>query len=109
MPIMLEMQFTFQACEDLGAIWDSIAADAGAWHGSVSADRAAADTFTARFRHHVELLAANPEVGQERNELLHGLRSSSLGRYTIFYRVRGDTLEVLRLLVLPAGGGGQVG
>ena len=90
---MLEMQFTFQACEDLAAIWDSIAADAGAWHGSVSADRA----------------AANPEVGQERNELLHGLRSSSLGRYTIFYRVRGDTLEVLRLLVLPAGGGGQVG
>ncbi len=106
---MLDVQFTFQACEDLAAIWDSIVADAGAWHGSPAADKAAGDTFTARLKHHVDLLAATPEIGMERNELLHGLRSSSIGRYTLYYRVRGGTVEVLRLLVAPAGGGGQPG
>lgn len=100
---MLEIRFTFQACEDLSAIWDSIAADAGAWQSSWVGDRSAADAFAARLRHHVELLAANPEMGLERNELLHGLRSSSLSRYTLYYRERGQVLEVLRLLVAPRG------
>ncbi len=100
---MHEVQFTFQACEDLAAIWDSIAADAGAWHTATSADKAAADTFTARLRHHVEMLAANPEIGPERNDLLHGLRSSTLDRYSLYYRVRANQVEVLRLLVLPGG------
>jgi len=100
---MLEIRFTFQACEDLSAIWDSIAADAGAWYSTPVGDRSAADAFAARLRHHVELLAASPEMGLERNELLHGLRSSSLSRYTLYYRVRGEVLEVLRLLVTPRG------
>lgn len=102
---MLEIRFTFQACEDLSAVWDSIAADAGAWQSSLLGDRAAADAFAARLRHHVELLAANPEMGLERNELLFGLRSSSLSRYTLFYRVRGQVLEVLRVLVTPQAAG----
>lgn len=102
---MLEIRFTFQACEDLSAVWDSIAADAGAWQATLAGDRVAADAFAARLRHHVELLAANPEMGLERNELLHGLRSSSLSRYTLFYRVRGQVLEVLRVLVTPHAAG----
>lgn len=105
MSAMLEIRFTFQACEDLSAVWDSIAADAGAWQVSLVGDRSAADAFAARLRHHVELLAANPELGLERNELLHGLRSSSIGRYTLYYRVRGQALDVLRLLVTPRGAG----
>jgi plasmid stabilization system protein ParE len=100
---MLDIQFTFQACEDLGAVWDSIAADPGAWHSTPVGDRGSADAFAARLRHHVELLAANPELGPLRNELLHGLRSSQLDRYTIYYRVRGEAVEVLRLLVTPRG------
>ena len=39
---MHEVQFTFQACEDLAAIWDSIAADAGAWHNATAANKSAA-------------------------------------------------------------------
>jgi len=100
---MHDVQFTFQACEDLAAIWDSIAADAGAWHSATATNKASADTFTARLRHHVELLAASPEIGLERNDLLHGLRSSTLDRYTLYYRVRADTVEMLRFLVLPGG------
>lgn len=100
---MLEIKFTFQACEDLSAVWDSIAADSGTWQSTLVGDRGAADAFAARLRHHVELLAANPEMGLERNELLHGLRSSSLSRYTLFYRVRGQVLELLRVLVTPHG------
>lgn len=103
---MHEVQFTFQACEDLAAIWDSIAADAGTWHSATAANKASADTFTARLRHHVELLAASPEIGLERNDLLHGLHSSTMDRYTLYYRVRADTVEMLRFLVLPAGAGG---
>lgn len=100
---MLEIRFTFQACEDLSAVWDSIAADPGAWQATLVGNRSAADAFAARLRHHVELLATNHEMGLERNELLHGLRSSSLSRYTLYYRVRGQVLEVLRLLVTPRG------
>ncbi len=103
---MHDVQFTFQACEDLAAIWDSIAADAGTWHTTSVANKAAADTFSARLRHHVELLAGNPEIGLERNDLLHGLRSSTLDRYTLFYRVRANHVEVLRLLVLPGAAEG---
>jgi plasmid stabilization system protein ParE len=103
---MHDVQFTFQACEDLAAIWDSIAADAGTWHSAPAANKASADTFTARLRHHVELLAANPEIGLERNDLLHGLRSSTMDRYTLYYRLRGNTVEMLRFLVLPAGAAG---
>ncbi|MEK0417013.1 MAG: ParE toxin of type toxin-antitoxin system, parDE [Pseudomonadota bacterium] len=100
---MLEVQFTFQACEDLAAIWDSVAADAGAWHAAPAVNQAAADTLVTRLKHQIEILAANPEVGQERDDLLHGLKSSSLGGYTLFYRVRGQAIEVLRMLVQPAG------
>lgn len=106
---MHEVQFTFQACEDLAAIWDSIAADAGAWHNATAANKSAADTFTVRLRHHVELLAANPEIGLERNDLLHGLRSSTMDRYSLYYRMRANHVEVLRLLVLPGGAVGAAG
>lgn len=106
---MHEVQFTFQACEDLAAIWDSMAADAGAWHSAMAANKAAADTFAARLRHHVELLAANPEIGLERNDLLHGLRSSTMDRYSLYYRTRANWVEVLRLLVVPGGTEGAVG
>lgn len=102
---MLEIRFTFQACEDLSMVWDSIAADAGAWQATLLGDRSAADAFAARLRHHLELLAASPEMGLERNDLLHGLRSSALSRYTLFYRLRGQALELLRILVTPHGTG----
>ncbi len=98
---MLEVQFTFQACEDLAAIWDSVAADTSAWHATPAVNQAEADAFIARLRHHVELLATSPEVGQERNDLLHGLLSSTLDRFTLFYRVRAQTIEILRVLVQP--------
>lgn len=100
---MLEVQFTFQACEDLSAIWDSIAEDSGAWHSAVAVNKAAADTFATRLQHHVEILASNPEVSQARDELLHGLRSSTLDRYALYFRVRSNTLEVLRVMVQPNG------
>lgn len=67
--------------------------------GSESEDGAlAARDFATRFTHHCHLLGANPEVGQRRDDLLPGLRRSSFDIYSIFYRLRGDRLEVLRIL-----------
>lgn len=99
---MLDVQFTFQACEDLSAIWDSIASDVGAWHGTMEVNQAAVDTFTTRLRHHLDLLSTEAEISQPRDDLLHGLRSSTLDRYTLYFRVRAQTLEVLRILVQPS-------
>lgn len=39
-----------------------------------------------------------PELGRPRPELRAGLRSLSIGNYLIFYRVRADAVEVLRVL-----------
>ncbi len=103
MAVMLEMQFTFHACDDLSAIWDSIAVHPGLWRGPDPSQQATAEAFSRDFKHHAELLAVNPEMGRERNELLFGLRSSAFGKYTIFYRVRGGCMEVLRVLASSPG------
>ena len=101
---MLDTQFTFQACEDLSAIWDSITADVGPWHGGMAFNRASADSFCAGLQHHLELLAIDPSIGQSRDDMLYGLMSSTLDRYILYYRVRSSTLEVLRVMVQPAAG-----
>lgn len=100
---MLEVRFTFQACEDLSSIWSSIAEDCGDWHGSMAVNRDAVDAFIFRLRHHLELLATTPDIGKPQDELLHGIRSSSIDRYTLFFRIRANTVEVLRLMIQPKG------
>ena len=95
-----EIMFTFIACADLKRICEWIATSADRWGGTVAENRTAADQFAHRFSHHCELLAENPEVGSPRPELSSGIRSSSFERHVVFYRVRGEHLEVLR--VLPA-------
>ena len=92
------MQFTFLACADLKGIWDAIAMPSDIWGASTSEHQAAARDFASTFAQHCELLARNPELGVQRDELLGGLRSSTLQRCAIFYRVRGKAVEVVRVL-----------
>jgi plasmid stabilization system protein ParE len=92
------MSFTFLACADLKRIWESIAMPSDMWGGGVSENLSAAGDFAAGFSRHCELLAGNPEIGTARNELLDRMRSSAFQRYVIFYRLRGESLEVLRVL-----------
>jgi toxin ParE1/3/4 len=49
----------------------------------------------------IELIAAFPAIGPERNELSPGLRSFPVSRYRnylIFYRIKRDGIEVIRVL-----------
>jgi toxin ParE1/3/4 len=93
-----EMAFTFLACADLKRIWESIAMPTDMWGGTVSENLSTAEDFAEKFARHCELLAANPEMGPARDELLDRMRSSSFQKYVIFYRMRGERVEVLRVL-----------
>jgi toxin ParE1/3/4 len=39
-----------------------------------------------------------PEMGRKREKLFPGLRSFPVGRYIIFYRIRPDQIEIVRVL-----------
>lgn len=103
-----EMAFTFLACADLKRIWESIAMPSDMWGGTDSENLSAAQDFARKFEAHCELLASNPEMGPARDELLDRMRSSSFQKHVIFYRMRGERVEVVRVLrasrdVGPAG------
>ena len=92
------MMFTIPACADLKRIWESIAMPHNMWSASVANTLSAAEDFASNFARHCELLARNPEMGTEREELQNGWRSSTFRAYVIFYRIRGERVEVLRVL-----------
>jgi toxin ParE1/3/4 len=92
------MQFTFQACADLSNIWDSIAMPSDLW-GSTNAERlAAARSFADKLEQLCQLMTLHPEMGPPRNMLQEGIRSLLFQRYVIFYRIRGNCVEVMRVL-----------
>ncbi len=92
------MQFTFQACADLHNIWESIAMPSDLW-GSTNAEHlAAARTFAEQFEALCQLITLHPEMGPPRNTLQEGIRSLLFQRYVIFYRIRGNCVEVMRVL-----------
>jgi len=93
-----ELQFTFLACDDLAGIWDSIASPIGLYGARGAADAAATQAFVRDFTAHCELLTANPEHGRSLDDLIFGMRSSAFQKYSIFYRVRGASIVVLRVL-----------
>ena len=43
-------------------------------------------------------LLTNPEAGRVRTELLPGVRSLSVERHVVFYRVQCERIEVIRIL-----------
>lgn len=45
-----------------------------------------------------EALGRFPEMGRAREEIIPGLRSTLVGKYVLFYRIRGEVVEVLRVL-----------
>ena len=74
---------------DLDALWLYVAEQGGL----DAADRLI-DAITERF----PLLAANPGMGRERNELAPGLRSFPVGDYLIFYRRARGRIDIVRVL-----------
>ena len=43
-------------------------------------------------------LIQNSELGKEREEIKHGLRSIPKGSHVIFYRITGDCIRIVRVL-----------
>src|SRR5438067_9012640 len=77
-----------RATADLDEIWSYIAQD----------NPAAADKFISAFFTRFANLAAMPKMGRLREELSHDLRSFSAVRYVIFYRLKEDGVEIVRVL-----------
>jgi toxin ParE1/3/4 len=84
----LTLVISDQAQEDLLDIWLYIANDSPL----------AADRFLDFLYEKCVSLCASPKLGRLRDELLPGLRSLPVKRYTIFYRVSRDTIEIVRVL-----------
>ena len=85
---MSQLKFSRRSQRDLNEIWERIAED----------NRAAAERFTADIRQRCRVLADNPRLGPARDELRPGLRSFSLGRFVIFYRLLDDGIQVVRVV-----------
>ncbi|HZI82523.1 MAG TPA: type II toxin-antitoxin system RelE/ParE family toxin [Casimicrobiaceae bacterium] len=95
-----DIVFTFRSCADLNEIWEAIAMPRDIYGSAGSDNLSAAEDFADRFEHLCGLLPDHPEIGLTRDELHDGVRSVPFHRYVMFYRERGDRIEVLR--VLPA-------
>jgi plasmid stabilization system protein ParE len=77
------------ATQDLFDIWAYIANDATA---------AVADKQLHEIDRVCFALGAWPEYGRARNDVQDGLRSVSVSRYVVFYRVTKTAVEIVRVL-----------
>ena len=79
---------TARADDDLVDIWVSIAID----------KPIAADKMLDTIAQTIHLLAMQPQMGRQRDELALGLRSFHVSRYTVFYWPTPDGIEVVRVM-----------
>ncbi len=73
---------------DLEEIYDYIAAD----------NPRKAGEFIDLIQKKCRFLAAHPQSGRQRPELRSDLHSFPVKRYVIFYRIRGDAVEVVNVI-----------
>jgi toxin ParE1/3/4 len=92
------MQFTFQACADLNQIWESIAMPSDLYGMTNAEHLAAARSFAEKLEQVCHLMTLHPEIGPRRSILQEGIRSLLFQGYVIFYRTRGNCVEVMRVL-----------
>jgi toxin ParE1/3/4 len=84
----MKLRYRPEAIEDLGEIRNYIAQD----------DPTGATRFVRTIRARCRLLAKQPWIGRERPELRPGLRSFAVRSYVIFYRIIGDTVEIVSVV-----------
>jgi len=83
----MKLKFTPVARDDLEQIWDYIAEN----------NPQAATRMAQMLMQKCQLLAENPLLGRQRNEIAPNLRSFPTKSYTIFYRI-SENLEIIRIL-----------
>ena|SRR4028118_2212369 len=85
---MNRFKLSTQAAQDLENIWTYIAQE------SEQAADALIDQIIQRF----PKLAAFPDLGRKRDDLLEGLRSFPVKSYVLFYRRTQEGIEIFRIL-----------
>jgi len=86
---MTAVRLSAEALADLDDIWFYIARDS-----VLNADRFI-DRLVATM---ADTLSAVPLAGRAREELGMGLRSLAFGEYLVFYRVRANNVEIVRVI-----------
>lgn len=81
-------RLTARAQEDLIEIWRYISAD----------DPASADKVIDEIENACLLIAGNPRIGPARDDIRPGFRYYIVREYLIFYRIRMQGVEVVRVL-----------
>ena len=84
----MKLVVTTQAQEDLREIEEYIGND----------NPKAALDFVQRLTERFHELTNAPGIGRKRDDWAPGMRSSRVGDHLIFYRVRGETLEIVHVL-----------
>lgn len=86
---MKEPFFTPASMHDLADIYEYLAKD----------NESAAVKLLARLFQGAEYLVESPELGRKRDDDLgEGVRSFPVGNHVLFYRISGETVEILRVL-----------
>jgi toxin ParE1/3/4 len=84
----LTLMISDQATEDLIELWLYIANDSP--HN--------ADKFIDYIHQQLLLICSSPKIGRERNELLPGLRCFPVKRYIVYYRIKAEFMEIVRVI-----------
>jgi toxin ParE1/3/4 len=82
------VQYLAAAETDLVEIWLQIAGDGDYNH---------ADEYISRLQEVCVLLAGQPGMGVDRQDIAMGVRSFSVDRYVVYYEQHGSVLSVLRI------------
>ena len=85
---MTVVQYQAAAETDLVEIWLQIAGDGDYNH---------ADEYISRLQEICVLLAGQPGMGVDRQDIAMGVRSFSVDRYVVYYEQHGSVLSVLRI------------
>jgi toxin ParE1/3/4 len=84
----MRLVLTASAKEDLIGIWEYIAD-----HDVIAADR-----YLDHLRYRARVLIDYPELGRKRDEILIGVRSLLSRNHLLFYRIRDNDIQILRIL-----------
>ncbi|WP_269931197.1 type II toxin-antitoxin system RelE/ParE family toxin [Aminobacter sp. HY435] len=82
------LRLTPKARSDLREIWTYVAQD----------NAAAAERVLERINEVFRMLVDQPEAGRRRDELTDGLRSFATRTHVVFYEVRENSVDVIRVL-----------
>ncbi|MCL2640198.1 MAG: type II toxin-antitoxin system RelE/ParE family toxin [Phycisphaerales bacterium] len=85
---MIDFRVSPETASDLEEIWNFIAQD-----NPIAANRVIEQILDV-FRR----LADTPRMGRQREELAAGLRSHPFGNYIILYKIRGEYIEITRII-----------